>query len=94
MVVMVLFVVGCAASNDASTAGISGKRAKKVKAYDPTGTWEYSVETPDGANGGNFIIGGNPGAYTASLETDQFGTLQLENVDVQGTSMTGDIEVM
>ncbi|MFY0594179.1 hypothetical protein [Roseivirga sp.] len=93
LLVMVLFVVGCAASNTASTSA-SAKKAKKEKAYDPTGTWEYTVETPDGANGGKFIIAGNPGAYSASLETDQFGTLELQNVDVQGTSMTGDIEVM
>ncbi|OEK05937.1 hypothetical protein [Roseivirga misakiensis] len=93
LLVMVLFVVGCAASNTAST-GTTAKNSKKEKPYDPTGTWEYTVETPDGANGGKFIIAGNPGAYSASLETDQFGTLELQNLDVQGTAMTGDIEVM
>lgn len=94
MLVMLLFMVGCAASNTTSNSGVASKKAKKVKPYDPTGTWEYTVETPDGASGGKLVIEGNPGAYTASLGTDQFGTLEISGVDVQGTSMTGEIDVM
>lgn len=93
MLVMLLFVVGCAATNTASN-GVAGKRGKKVKAYDPTGTWEYTVDSPDGSTGGTLIIEGNPGTYTASLGTEQFGTLEVLDVDLQGTSMTGNIEVM
>lgn len=37
---------------------------------------------------------GSPGAYSATLETDQFGTLDVNGVTVQGTNMTGSIEVM
>ena len=92
--VMLLFVMGCAATNTATTADASGKRSKKAKAYDPTGTWEYVVETPDGGSGGTLVIAGNPGAYTGSLETDQFGTIELTGIDFQGTAMTGSIEVM
>lgn len=94
LLVMLLFVVGCASSNTASTSGVASKKAKKVKPYDPTGTWEYTVETPDGASGGKLVIEGNPGTYSATLGTDQFGTLEITDVDLQGTSMTGAIEVM
>ncbi len=93
LLIMLLFVVGCAASNTANTAGAS-KKSRKEKAYDPTGTWEYTVDAPDGATGGKLMIQGAPGTYSASLETDQFGTLELTDVDFQGTSMTGVIDVM
>ncbi|OEK03125.1 hypothetical protein BFP97_17065 [Roseivirga sp. 4D4] len=91
LIVIMLFIVGCAASNTANTAGKS-KKAKEV--YDPTGTWEYTVEAPDGATGGKLVIGGNPGTYTAQLETDQFGTIEVTDVDFQDTAMTGSIDVM
>lgn len=91
LVVMLLFVVGCAASG---TANSSAKKSKKEKAYDPTGTWEYSVDAPDGATGGKLVIQGDPGTYTAQLETDQFGTIEVNDVDFQGTAMTGNIDVM
>lgn len=95
LLVMLLFVVGCAPSNTATTAGAAGKKERKVKPYDPTGVWEYTVETPDGAaSGGKLNIIGNPGAYTATLETDQFGALDVNEMEFQGTAMTGNIEVM
>ncbi len=93
LLVMVLFVVGCAASSTTTNSGASAK-AKKAKPYDPTGTWEYVVETPDGGSGGNLVIEGNPGAYVATLETDQFGALELTDVSMDGQTLTGSIEVM
>lgn len=93
LIVTLLFVVGCAASDTANSSS-SAKKAKKEKAYDPTGTWEYSVDQPDGASEGKLVIQGAPGIYSASLETDQFGTLEIDNIDFQGTSMTGSINVM
>lgn len=93
LIVTLLFVAGCAVTNTAAD-GKAGKKGEKNEVYDPTGTWEYSVEAPDGATGGKLVIQGAPGIYTASLETDQFGTLEISDVDVQGTSMTGSIDVM
>lgn len=86
------FVVGCAASG--TTTNSSAKATAKPKPYDPAGVWEYQVDTPDGGSGGTLRINGSPGAYTAALETDQFGTLEVNGVTVQGTNMTGSIEVM
>lgn len=93
LIVTLLFVVSCAVTNTASD-GKAGKKGGKNEVYDPTGTWEYSVESPDGATGGKLVIQGAPGIYTASLETDQFGTLEISDLDVQDTSMTGTIDVM
>ena len=93
ILVIVSFASGCAAtygdgSNTAKT------KTKQPKPYDPTGSWEYMVETPDGGSGGVLVIAGNPGAYTATLETDQFGSLEMTEVIMNGQTMTGVIEVM
>lgn len=93
MMVMLLFVVGCAASSTATT-GTASKAKAKPKPYDPTGTWEYTVETPDGGSGGTLVVTGSPGSYAATLETDQFGALELTEVSMDGQTMTGSIEVM
>ena len=86
------FTLGCAASGTPTNS--TAKEAAKPKIYDPTGVWEYMVDTPDGGSTGTLRITGNPGAFNASLETDQFGTLEMTGVNVQDTNMTGNIEVM
>lgn len=93
MMVMLLFVVGCAASSTATT-GTAAKAKAKPKPYDPTGTWEYTVEIPDGGFGGTLVVTGNPGAYAVTLETDEFGALETTEVSMDGQTMTGYIEVM
>lgn len=90
LVLVLLFVASCAASG----AGGSTTAKAKKKAYDPTGTWEYYVETPDGGSGGTMTIAGAPGAYTGTLSTDQFGTLELMGLDIVDQNMTASIEVM
>lgn len=85
-------ISGCAASGTTTNSTATAKAKKKL--YDPTGVWEYTVDTPDGGSTGTLRINGNPGAYTASLETDQFGTIEMTGVSVQDTNMTGTMEVM
>ncbi len=87
---VIAFVASCAGT-DASSGSA---KADKPKPYDPTGTWEYIVDTPDGGSGGTMVISGAPGAYTGSLETDQFGTLELMGMDIVDQNMTASIEVM
>ncbi|NVK85062.1 MAG: hypothetical protein HWE21_12125 [Cytophagia bacterium] len=86
------FVVSCAASGTPTNS--TAKADAAPKAYNPAGVWEYMVDTPDGGSTGTMRISGSPGAFTASLETDQFGTLEVSGVNVQDTNMTGNIEVM
>ena len=92
-VFLLLVALAFTASCVSSGAGGTAKKSKK-KAYDPTGTWEYVVETPDGGSEGTLEITGNPGEYSASLNTDQFGTLEITDLDIVDTNMTGSIEVM
>lgn len=87
-----IFLVGCAASGTPTNS--TAKAEAKPKVYNPAGSWEYTVETPDGGSSGTMTINGNPGAYTASLQTDQFGTLEINGLNIQDTNMTGNIEVM
>jgi len=87
---ILFFVASCA------TTGASSNTAsvKKKKVYDPTGTWEYVVATPDGGGGGTMTIEGKAGAYTGVLSTDQFGDLELMNLDIQDNNMNASVEVM
>jgi hypothetical protein len=108
LALLAMFIFSCAAkvpstnsqaannqSNDATQAAPAKKEVVKKKApvYSPVGVWEYTVDTPDGGAAGIMRITGEPGAYEASLETDQFGTLEIEGLDIVGMSMSGSIEV-
>lgn len=88
LVAAMLFAFSCAST------GTSTSSKAKAKAYDPTGTWEYYVSTPDGGSAGEMVLSGNPGAYVGTLQTDQFGEIELTAIDVQGTQMTASMEVM
>lgn len=87
---LVIFVASCASTGAASGSA----KSKKAEPYNPTGTWEYMVDTPDGGAGGTMVITGGPGAYTGTLDTDQFGTLELMDLDIVDTNMTASLEVM
>lgn len=65
----------------------------KVPAYDPTGTWVYEIETPDGAISGDMTIAKTDGEFEVKVETDDFGTLELEDVEVKDKEMTASVDV-
>lgn len=65
----------------------------KAQAYDPTGSWVYEIETPDGAISGDMAIAKDGDAYTVEVETDDFGTLELEDVELKGNEMTASVDV-
>lgn len=65
----------------------------KAPAYDPTGTWTYEIETPDGAISGDMTIAKKEGEFVVSVETDDFGTLELEDVEVKDKEMTASVDV-
>ncbi|MCE7991032.1 MAG: hypothetical protein HEP71_03595 [Roseivirga sp.] len=65
----------------------------KAPAYDPTGTWNYEIETPDGAISGDMSIAKTDGEFEVSVETDDFGTLELEDVEVKDNEMTASVDV-
>ncbi len=91
LLTVAVFTFGCAASSN-PTNKAAKKETKKV--YNPTGVWEYYVETPDGGSSGVMRVTGTPGAYEVAMETDQFGVLELQGVSIVDGNMTGTLEVM
>lgn len=92
--VLALSIVGCASSKPADTNTAKVEKKAKQKAYDPSGIWDYSVQTPDAESFGIMRITGDNGVYAAVMETDQFGTLNVNNFNVVGQAFSGTIEVM
>ncbi|GAB5525052.1 MAG: hypothetical protein Roseis2KO_29240 [Roseivirga sp.] len=75
------------------TLSLVGYRGINTPAYDPTGTWNYEIETPDGAISGDMTIAKTDGEYEISVETDDFGTLELEDVEIKDKEMTANVDV-
>ena len=66
----------------------------EVPAYDPTGTWNYEIETPDGAISGEMEIEKEGEGYKVVIGTDDFGDLELEDVEFNDKNeMTGSVDV-
>lgn len=65
----------------------------KAPAYDPVGIWVYEVETPDGTSTGDMTITKEEDGFGVVIETDQFGTLELEEVELDGNEMTGSVDL-
>jgi hypothetical protein len=92
-VLLIGFLSGCAASTNATGEAKAAKKEKE-KPYDPTGSWEYTVATPNGDSFGVMLVSGANGLFEASLQTDQFGTLQVTDFTVVGMAFSGSIDVM
>lgn len=52
-------------------------------AFGPEGTWEYEVETPDGNVAGEMEITVSEGEYAVTIESDQYGTMKLDDVTME-----------
>jgi uncharacterized protein YxjI len=61
--------------------------------YDPTGVWDYEVETEQGTLSDKLTISKGDDGYEVSIETAQYGTLELENVKFKGTEITANIDM-
>ena len=65
----------------------------KENAYDPSGSWTYEVSMPEGTLTGDMEIKKVEDEYEVSIETDQFGTLELEDVTLEENIMEGNVEI-
>ncbi len=61
--------------------------------YDPTGTWDYEVETPDGNVTGEMIVAMEDGEYTVTIKSDIYGDMTLEDITFEKNVMEGTISV-
>lgn len=74
-----------------SIASCKSEKSGGEKAFNPVGDWEYKVTTD--VSYGVITIAGEKGNYTGSMTTEVFGTLQIMNLEIEGTSLTGDLDV-
>ena len=71
----------------------------RMPAYDPSATCTYEIETPDGAIFGDMEVAKDGDTYTVTVQTDDFGDLELEDVEVKDgkekdtATMTGSVDV-
>lgn len=63
-------------------------------AYDPTGTWVCEIESPDGNIQSKMTITLNEDKeYEVIVATNEYGNLELSDIEMEGTDMTGQVEV-
>lgn len=67
------------------------EKSGKSEVFNPLGDWEYKVTTD--VSYGVITIAGKKGAYTGSMTTEVFGTLQVQALKIEGTTLTGDLDV-
>jgi len=68
----------------------SGK-SESNEAFDPVGEWNYKVTTD--VSYGVITIKQEGQAYSASMTTEVFGTLELMNLKIDGKKLTADLDV-
>ena len=61
--------------------------------YDPSGVWDYEVEMGEGTMTGEIKITKDEDDYQVSVETEQYGTLELESVELKGNDLTANIDM-
>lgn len=61
--------------------------------YDPTGIWNYEVETPDGNQTGEMKIEKKDKTYQVIIESAVYGTLELKKVKLDKTNMVGEMDL-
>ena len=66
---------------------------KPATAYDPTGIWDYEVEAGEGTMTGEITIKKDGNDYEVSVETQQYGTLELEEVELKGNDLSANIDM-
>ena len=61
--------------------------------YDPSGTWDYEVETPDGSITGEMTVKIVEGKYDVLIKSDVYGNLTVSDITFEKMVMEGEIAV-
>ncbi|OEK04371.1 hypothetical protein [Roseivirga misakiensis] len=83
IILLLIFILGCGSSES--------KKESNNESFDPIGEWEYKVTTD--VSYGVITISEQGNSYAASMTTEVFGTLELMNLSLEGTTLTGDLNV-
>lgn len=73
------------------TVGLTSMKPATI--YDPSGTWDYEVETPDGTMSDKLTINKEDGKYEISIETTQYGTLELGDIVLSDTELSANVDM-
>ena len=74
-----------------ATIGLTSMQSTDLR--DIAGTWDYEVEAADGTMTGEMTIEKSDDTYTIKIETTQFGTLELEEIEFNDNELTANIEM-
>jgi hypothetical protein len=62
--------------------------------YDPTGTWDYEAQTPDGTvKDVMTIVLNDEGVYEVTIKSQIYGTLELDDVLLDKLVLTGNVDI-
>jgi hypothetical protein len=75
------------------SAAQSSTKTASPYAYDPSGTWAYEVAMSDATLTGNMVISKNEAEYEVTIESNIYGTLELEDVEWEANTMEANVEV-
>jgi len=73
------------------TVGLTSMKPATI--YDPSGIWDYEVEMGEGSMTGEIKITKDDDDYQVSVETEQYGTLELENIELKEANLTANIDM-
>lgn len=72
----------------AAQIGCKGSKATS-KAFSPAGTWTYAITgTPEGDFNGEMVLESSGSGYSGQLNSSD-GTIDLENISLEGQDMSG-----
>lgn len=57
------------------------------------GIWDYEVPTDQGTLEGEMTITKDEGKYEISIETTNYGTLELEEIKITGNDLTANVNI-
>ena len=72
-----------------ATIGLTSMQSPSV--LNPAGIWDYEVPTDQGTMEGEMTITKNDAKYDISIETTNYGTLELEDIKISGDDLTANV---
>jgi hypothetical protein len=66
-----------------SVSAFNIKSTNSYIAYDPSGIWDYTVPSDEGDITGEMTIANDDGDWQITIESDIYGTLELEDVTLE-----------
>lgn len=73
---------------------ISINQSMAQQAYDPTGTWSYTVPSPEGDLTGDMIISrAEDGTLEVTIKSSVYGTIELEDIVFEEMVLEGNADI-